>query len=65
MDRQAHQLPKLAGTNYDGELEAIKISTEYAKDNTTDNTKNIGRHICGLSICHTTCNYTAKKGKLP
>ena len=39
-------------TSYDGELEAIKISTEYIKDNITDNTKNIHIFVDCQSAIH-------------
>ena len=41
-----------SGTSYEGELEAIKISTEYAKENISDGTENIHIFVDCQSAIH-------------
>ena len=48
---------KSSGTSYDGKIEAIKISTEYTKENISDCTENMHMFVdCQLAVLAITDN---------
>ena len=50
-----------SGTSYEGKLEAIKISKEFAKENISYEMENI--YLCRLQISNP-CHHTTKQSKL-
>ena len=70
MDQQAYQLNKQnkavtsSGTSYKGELEAIKISTEYAKEHVSGGTENIHIFVDCQSAIHAITQQNNENGTL-